>query len=197
MQRLNFYRYFFVLFFSLFATILYAQNDSDPFSLEQLMGFMAKHEEIHATFVEKKYISGVNMPVESSGELEFIAPSTMVRNTLQPKPEIFKLTDDTITMERKSKMRSLQIADYPELAIHFEGIRALLGGNVDGMTSLYKVHLTGTPADWELLLRPLKEGTALKTISLNGSQDNVKSVEVQLEDGDYSIMQISRKVAAQ
>jgi len=197
MQRLNFYCYLFILFFSLFSTNLYAQNDTNPFSLEQLMGFMTKHKEIHATFVEKKYISGVNMPVESSGELEFIAPSTMVRNTLQPKPEMFKLTDNTITMERKGKMRSLQIEDYPELAIHFEGIRALLGGNADGMTRLYKVHLTGPSADWRLVLHPLKEGTTLKTISLNGSQDNVKSVEVQLEDGDYSIMQISRKNAAQ
>ena len=161
------------------------------------MGFMAKHKEIHATFVEKKYISGVNIPVESSGELGFIAPSTMVRNTLQPKPEMFKLTDNTITMERKGEMRSLRIEDYPELAIHFEGIRALLGGNTDSMTRLYEVHLTGTPADWELVLRPLKEGTALKTLSLNGNQDNVKSVEVQLEDGDYSIMQISRKHTTQ
>lgn len=161
------------------------------------MGFMAEHKEIHATFVEKKYISGVNVPVESSGELGFVAPSTIVKNTLQPKLEMFKLTDNTITMERKGKMRSLQIEDYPELAIHFEGIRALLGGDTDGMTRLYEAHLTGTPADWALVLRPLKEGMALKTLSLNGSQDNVRSVEVRLEDGDYSIMQISRKNTVQ
>ena len=156
------------------------------------MAFMAKHKEIHATFVEKKYINGIKIPVESSGTLEFVAPSTMIKKTMLPKPEMFKLTDNTITMERKGKMRSLQVEDYPDLAIYFEGIRALLGGNTDGMTRLYKACLTGSAADWELVLHPLKEGMTLKTLSLNGDQDNVKSVKVQLKDGDYSIMYISR-----
>ncbi len=154
---------------------------------------MAKHKEIHATFIEKKYINGIKIPVESSGMLEFVAPSTMIKKTMLPKPEMFKLMDNTITVERKGKMRSLQVEDYPELAIYFEGVRALLGGNTDDMTRLYKVCLTGSSTDWELVLHPLKEKMGLKAVSLDGDQDNVKSVKVQLEDGDYSIMYISRK----
>jgi len=197
MLRLNDLRYLFTLFSCLFATNLYAQNAMDQFSLEQLMQIMVKHKEIQATFVEKKYIKGVNIPVESSGELGFIAPSTIVKNTLQPQPEMLKLTGNTITMERMGKTRILQIQDYPELGTHFEGMRALLAGNADEMTRLYKVCLTGTSADWKLVLSPLQAGTALKTLSLNGSQNHVKSVEVQLEDGDYSIMQVSRKDTTQ
>lgn len=197
MQRLNFCRYLFVVLSAFFSAGLYAQNATNQFSLEQLMQFMIKHKEIHATFVEKKYIKGVNVPVESSGELRFIAPSTIVRSTLQPKPEMFRLENGTITMERMGKTRSLQVEDYPELGIHFEGIRALLAGNINQMIRLYSAHLTGTPTDWELVLSPVQEGTTLKTLSLNGDQDNVKSVQVQLEDGDYSIMQITRKDAVQ
>ena len=195
MQRLNLYRLLILPFF--FSTSLLAQNMTEQFSLEQLMALMAKHKEIHATFVEKKYIGGVKMPIESSGELKFIAPTTMIRNTLQPKPEIFQLADDTITLERKGKTHSLQVEDYPELAIYFEGMRTLLSGNVDGMTSLYKVDFAGTPAEWELVLHPLEKGMTLKALRLNGSQDYVQSVEVQMEDGDYSIMQISRQDGVQ
>ena len=187
------YRYLWALFLCLLTFNSYAQTEADRVNLQQLMQFMAKHKEIHATFVENKYIKGVDVPLESSGDLMFIAPSTMVRNTLQPKPEMFKLTGNTITVERMGKKHSLQIDDYPEISLHFEGMRALLAGDLERLTSLYLVELTGTFADWKLVLSPLQRETTLKSLNLNGSHDHVKSVEVHLKDGDYSIMQVSRK----
>lgn len=155
------------------------------------METMAKHEQVHATFVEKKYIKGVNEPVESSGKLGFIAPTTIIKNTLQPIPEIFKLTNNFMIVKRKGRTRSFQIHDFPELGAHFEGIRALLAGDADGMKRLYKVNLTGTSTNWKLVLHPMQTDTALKMLNLIGSQNNVESVEIHLEDGDYSIMQLS------
>lgn len=187
------YRYLWALFLCLLTFNGYAQIEADRVNLQQLMQFMAKHKEIHATFVENKYIKGVDAPLESSGDLMFIAPSTMVRNTLQPKPEMFKLTGNTITVERMGKKHSLQIDDYPEISLHFEGMRALLAGDLERLTDLYLVELTGTFADWKLVLSPLQRETTLKSLNLNGSHDHVKSVEVHLKDGDYSIMQVSRK----
>ncbi len=87
--------------------------------------------EIRATFAESKYIKGIDVPLESSEELMFMAPSTMIRHTLQPKPEILKLTGDTITVERMGKTHSLRIDDYPEISLHFEGVRALLAGDAE------------------------------------------------------------------
>lgn len=188
------YQYWFAVFLFLLAFNIYAQDETDQISFNQLMQFMAKHKEIHATFVENKYIKGVDVPLESSGDLMFIAPSTMVRNTLQPKPEMFKLTGNTITVERMGKKHSLQIDDYPEISLHFEGVRALLAGDTERLTYLYSVKLTGAFTDWKLVLNPLQQGTALKSLNLNGNHDSVKSVEVHLEDGDYSIMQISKKM---
>lgn len=187
------FRYLWALFLYLLTFSSYAQIETDQVNLQQLMQFMAKHKEIHATFVESKYIKGVDVPLESSGDLMFLAPSTIVRNTLQPIPEMFKLTGNTITLERMGKKYSLQIDDYPEISLHFEGMRALLAGDLERLTYLYLVELTGTFADWKLVLTPLQRRTTLKSLNLNGSHDHVKSVEVHLEDGDYSIMQVSRK----
>lgn len=187
------YRYLTAVFFSLFALNLLAEDETDRISLKQLVRFMAEHKEIHATFEEKKYIKGVNAPIESSGELVFVAPSTMIRNTLHPKPEMFKMAGNTITMERQGKTRSLYIDDYPEISLHFEGMRALLAGDVERLTYLYAVKLTGTLSDWKLALSPFQRDTMLETLNLNGSRGIVKTVEVRLKDGDYSIMSVSKK----
>lgn len=73
-------------------------------------------------------------------------------------------------------------------------IRALLAGDVERLRSLYVIELEGTLINWKLVFSPLQKGTTLKSLNINGKHDNVKSVEVRLEDGDYSIMQVSRKV---
>lgn len=197
MQRMSHYQYWFAGLLLLLSSNIRAQVEADQISLDQLMQFMAKHKEIHATFVENKYIKGVDVPLESSGELMFMAPSTMIRNTLLPKPEMLKLTGNTVTVERMGRKHNLQIDDYPEISLHFEGVRALLAGDVERLTHLYHVELTGTPVDWKLVLSPLRQGTALKSLNLLGSHDSVKAVEVHLEDGDYSIMQVSRKDVAE
>jgi len=190
----NCYQFCFALFLFSFTFNINAQIETDQISLNQLIQFMAKHKEIHATFTEIKYIKGVNVPLESSGNLTFISPSTIIRNTLQPKPEMFNLTGNAITIKRMDKEYSLQIDDYPEISLYFEGIRALLAGDVERLRSLYIIELEGTLVDWKLVFSPLQKGTTLKSLNINGKHDNVRSVEVRLEDGDYSIMQVSRKV---
>ena len=194
MERVNCYQFCFALFLFSFTFNINAQIETDQISLNQLIQFMAKHKEIHATFTEIKYIKGVNVPLESSGNLTFISPSTIIRNTLQPKPEMFNLTGNAITIKRMDKEYSLQIDDYPEISLYFEGIRALLAGDVERWRSLYIIELEGTLVDWKLVFSPLQKGTTLKSLNINGKHDNVRSVEVRLEDGDYSIMQVSRKV---
>jgi len=198
MERVSCYQFCFALFLFLFLFLfsfkINAQIETDQISLNQLIQFMAKHKEIHATFTEIKYIKGVNVPLESSGNLTFISPSTIVRNTLQPKPEMFNLTGNTITIKRMGKEYSLQIDDYPEITLYFEGIRALLAGDIERLRSLYIIELEGTLIDWKLVFSPLQKGTTLKSLNINGKHDNVKSVEVRLEDGDYSIMQVNKKV---
>jgi len=194
MERVNCYQFCFALFLFSFTFNINAQIETDQISLNQLIQFMAKHKEIHATFTEIKYIKGVNVPLESSGNLTFISPSTIIRNTLQPKPEMFNLTGNAITIKRMDKEYSLQIDDYPEISLYFEGIRALLVGDVERLRSLYIIELEGTLVDWKLVFSPLQKGTTLKSLNINGKHDNVRSVEVRLEDGDYSIMQVSRKV---
>src|SRR6478736_4239611 len=68
-------------------------------SLDQLMQSLAKVRSAHATFIEKKYLSMLDRPVESSGELFYEAPDQLEKKTVKPKPETLKRDGNAVTVE--------------------------------------------------------------------------------------------------
>jgi hypothetical protein len=55
------------------------------FDVAQLMGDLAKLKGGKAKFVEKKYISLLDKPLISTGEMNFTAPDRLEKRTLTPK----------------------------------------------------------------------------------------------------------------
>jgi hypothetical protein len=155
---------------------------------------MSGQTRVATTFTEKKFIKGLDAPIESSGELGFEAPSRMVKRTLRPKLETLTLDKRMITVERGRQQRTLSLDDYPELAVHIEGIRACLAGDRAALERIYRVELGGSAAQWKMTLVPLNEKAAeqVRAIHLDGEQADIRTVRVQLVDGDSSIMQIAR-----
>ena len=163
------------------------------FNLETLFLLMNAQTRVVTTFTEKKFIKGLDAPIESSGELGFEAPSRMVKRTLLPKPETLTLDDRIVTAERGRQVRSLSLDDYPELAVHIEGLRACLAGDRAALERVYSVELSGSTAHWRMTLVPRNEKAAaqVKAIHLDGEQADIRTVQVLLTDGDSSIMHIA------
>ena len=167
------------------------------FNLDSLLALMSVQTRVANTFTEKKFIKGLHAPIESSGELSFEAPSRMLKRTLLPKPETLRLDDRTVTVERGRQVRTLPLDDYPELAVHIEGIRACMAGDRVALEKFYRVELSGSPMQWKMTLTPLNEKAAeqVLAIHLSGEQADVRQVQVLLTDGDSSIMTISRPLS--
>jgi hypothetical protein len=164
------------------------------FNLEALFALMNGQTRVTTTFLEKKFIKGLDAPVESSGELGFEAPSRMVKRTLRPKLETLTLDGREATVERGRQVRTVSLDDYPEIAVHVEGIRACLAGDRAALERIYRVELSGSAAQWRLTLAPLNEKAAaqVKAIYLSGEQADIRTVQVLLADGDSSLMSIER-----
>ena len=164
------------------------------FNLDSLLALMRGQPRVTSTFTEKKFIKGLDAPIESSGELSFEAPARIVKRTLIPRLETLQLNDRTVTIERGRQVRTLSFDDYPELAVHIEGVRASLAGDRVALEQFYLVELSGNPAQWKMILFPLKEKAAAQVtaIQLDGEQADIRRVQVLLKDGDSSIMTISR-----
>jgi hypothetical protein len=154
---------------------------------------LAKQAPSRATFVEKKYLSILDRPVESSGELTFTPPDRLEKKTLLPKPERVLVDRETVTLERGGKRHQLRLRENPAVAVLVESIRGTLAGDLAALTRTYSVGLDGTPARWRLILRPLDPalGTLVERVEIAGREARVSAVEIFQADGDRSVMTLS------
>lgn len=161
--------------------------------LDDLMQLLAQTKSSQARFVERKYISMLDKPVESSGELSFTAPDRMEMRTLKPKKQSLLLDGNQLTMEQDGRQQTVSLRSYPEVAAFIEGIRGTLAGNGQALQASYQVHLVGTPARWQLMLVPRELGMSriISRVRIGGSQGAVTLVAYDYADGDRSEMQIT------
>ncbi|HJX58060.1 MAG TPA: LolA-related protein [Thiobacillus sp.] len=176
------------------ALLISPSVQAAPLSIAQLMANLAKNPQGAATFTEKKFIAILEQPIESSGELLFIAPARLEKRTLKPRPETMVLDGDTLTLERGRRKHVLQLKDYPEVAGMIESIRATLAGDRKALERVYHLVLDGGQERWTLVLTPLdpKVGAVIARIRMEGVKDVVRSVEIIQADGDRSLMTIEQ-----
>lgn len=179
----------------LFGAVLLAGTSvgqAAEWQLGELMQLLAQTKSGHARFVERKYIAMLDKPVESSGELSFSAPDRMEMRTLKPKKQAMLLDGNRLTLEQDGRQKTVSLQSYPEVAAFVEGIRGTLAGDRQALEKVYKVHLIGTPARWQLMLVPREPSMnrIISGIRIGGSQGEVLSVAYDHADGDRSEMQI-------
>jgi hypothetical protein len=163
---------------------------ADELGVAQLFETLARNKPGRATFVERKYLSLLDKPVESRGELAFTPPDRLEKRTLSPKAERVVVDHERITLERAGKTYSMGLHDNPAVAVLVESIRATLAGDLPGLTRTYSAAVSGDGARWKLLLRPLDPavGTLVERIEISGGGSDVKTVEIFQADGDRSVM---------
>ena len=164
------------------------------FTIGQLMAALADNKHGAATFTEKKYISILDQPVESSGELLFVPPGRLEKRTLKPKVETLVLDGDVLTVERQTQKHVLRLKDYPEVAGMIESIRATLAGDRKALEQVYHVGLEGTRERWALVLTPLdtRVGSVIARIRMDGARDEVRTIAILQADGDRSVMSVQK-----
>ncbi|WGY68036.1 outer membrane lipoprotein carrier protein LolA [Burkholderia cepacia] len=174
------------------AVPAHAADTAPAWNLDRLMSTLAQHKSGRATFTETKYLSIATQPVESSGELVFVAPDHLEKHTLSPKPEHLVVDGDMLTVERNNRKFTLALARYPELGAFIDSIRATLAGNRFALEQVYKVALAGHGDDWTLTLTPLDSRMlkVVSTITLDGTRDVLRSVAIRQADGDHSVMRL-------
>ena len=176
---------------SLLASTVHAA-DVSGWTLDRLMSTLAHNKSGRATFTETKTLSIAAQPIESSGELVFVAPDHLEKHTLRPKPEHLVIDGNTLTVERNQRKFSMPLGQYPELAAFIESIRATLAGNRYALEAVYKVTISGRGDDWTLTLTPIdtRMQKVVSTITLDGTRDMLRSVTIRQADGDHSLMRL-------
>ncbi len=161
--------------------------------LDQLMALMAQRRHGEADFSEKKYLSVLKQPLESSGLLIYDAPDHLEQRTTLPRPQAVVLDHGIVTMHIGQRERVLRLADYPQLAPLIDSIRATLAGDRAALERVFVLDFSGTLEHWQLRLEPRAAAltATLKHIDMQGQRDAVHEVQVWQSDGDHSVMSIT------
>jgi hypothetical protein len=168
-------------------------GDDAGAELDRLMSLMAQRRHGEADFSEKKYLSMLKQPLESSGLLIYDAPDHLEQRTTLPRPQSVVLDHGIVTMHIGHRERVLRLADYPQLAPLIDSIRATLAGDRAALERVFQLDFSGTLERWQLRLEPRDAQLAatLKRIDLQGERDAVHQVDVLQSDGDHSVMSIT------
>lgn len=183
------------LFRACVAIALIAASTSTPalaFDLPGLMTQLAQRRSGEATFTEQRFIKGLDRPLSASGVLAFSAPDRFVRRTLKPRPESMTVEGNTITLTRGSRSRRFTLDAAPEMVAVVEAFRGTLTGNEQTLQRFFAPALTGTADEWVLDLVPVDAALAqrVRRIRIGGSGADMNRIEIELADGDRSVMTI-------
>lgn len=164
-------------------------------SIDQLMGGLAQIKTAKAKFTEIKYISALDSPVESAGELIYVAPDKLEKRTVRPRPELMQIDGEMLVLERGKRKFTMQIQEMPELAALIDSIRGTLAGDRKSLERNFAIGLTGTREKWTLSMRPnnAKAMQVIKLIEVSGSKAEILEIEVLQADGDRSIMAMEKR----
>lgn len=166
---------------------------AQQWDVDALMQLLAQTRSSRATFEEKKYLSAVELPLESSGELIYQAPDRLEKRTIRPQPESLVLDKDVLVFERQGRKRSIPLQSYPEVGMFVESIRATLAGDQPALARHYKIELKGKAERWTLLLQPLqaKAAALVSQVRMNGQRERINTIEILQGNGDRSVMGIT------
>jgi hypothetical protein len=171
-----------------------ASAASNTWGLPQLMQSLAQMQASQGRFVEKKYLSVLNKPLESSGTLSFQAPGHLEKHTLVPKVEHLVLDQGVLTIDNESRniKRTLVLQEYPAVWAFVESIRSTLAGDLPTLERFYQIELEGDAAKWRMQLVPREQKTraVVRQIVITGRGNRVTGIETFESNADHSMMKV-------
>lgn len=175
-----------------FAVLCPGLADAAPDLVGQVMALMAQRRHGEADFEQVQFLAALRTPLRSHGTLSFDAPDHLEERTFGSHPQSAILDGGELTLRSGSRHRTLQLADFPQLAPLLESIRATLAGDRPSLERHFEITSSGTVDHWQLRLLPRGSPGAplVRSVRIAGEADAVLEVEIIQADGDHSLMKI-------
>jgi len=142
-------------------------------------------------FREQRHNSLLKEPMVLTGYLEYLEAGRLRKVIETPFEEAFLITDNYIEIERDGKTRRLSVGKSRALRIMLGGVEAILAGQTDRLSKLFRYELAGESDAWTLRLEPLskKVSAHMTTMFIKGDADSANSIRLELKHGEWSLME--------
>jgi hypothetical protein len=164
---------------------------ADGFSLETLMGIMARAPARRAAFTETRRFAALDGTLESRGHLSY-TPGHLEKITDWPQPERLEIDGDRIVITAGNDApRVVELGMAPALRVFIDAIRGPLSGDLASLQHTFHCVVTGGPDGWRLTLVPRDGTQLLRSVQIEGHGDMVGRIAVVQANGDTQVMVIT------
>lgn len=143
-------------------------------------------------FHEERHNQMLKEPLVLNGYLEYLEEGHLRKVVESPFQEAFRIEGDQIEIQRDGGTKVFAIKKSRSLRAMLVGIEAILAGQVDQLSAIFFVELSGTDDDWFMLLTPRSKRIAKQLIRLQvtGDAEAVTSIRIELAGGEWHQMEI-------
>lgn len=157
----------------------------------QLLAALAGAVPERIAYSETRRLAYLDMPLTSTGELEF-RPPDWLRRSVQGSGESYVITGDAVRIEGNGARREVPLDLHPALRAFAESLRATLAGDLPRLQRYFTVELQGSEPAWRLHLRPRDASVAsvIQSIELSGNGTTLRRIETREAGGDVTITEL-------
>jgi hypothetical protein len=174
------------------AALLLTVLPAAAIELGGVMALLAQRKSGEARFTEERWVSNLDRSLQSSGTLSFSAPDQFARHTERPRPESMEVRGNLLVLRRGDRTRQMTLDTVPELAALVDGLRGTLNGDAEALRRHFRTEVSGNSSLWTLALTPLDSRlrAQVNQLEISGSGADIRSIELRLNGGDRSLMQV-------
>ncbi len=156
--------------------------------VDELFTLLAQRQHGHVRFREEQFLSMLDAPLESSGELRYDAPDRLEKHIERPRPETLVLEHGVLRVQRGHRTLVTPLARQPAALALVDSVRALLAGDRPSLERLFQLAFSGPLEDWTLTLTPRDADAArtVRRIVVTGAGATVHEIDITAADGDRS-----------
>lgn len=170
-----------------------AGGDDAAWTLDRLMGALARTSTGTVRFVEERHFQLLSEPLILEGTLSY-AGGRLEKRTLKPERELAIIENGRMRVSSPalSRPRTVLLSDVPALETFISSLRATLEGDLDRLKRDFWVGFKASGADWRMTLTPLSQ-TAREEINdvlISGRGVRIASIEIIEGDGDRTIIRL-------
>jgi len=191
MMKINRNFYILSIFLSAMAlpTISIAENND----LMRVLEDLASVKQSTSEFTEIKEYGFLNEKIKLTGQLKYIAPETLIKKTIYPKAESFKVTGNELMIQQADGTEhKLLLTNYPVIEVFIEAYRGVLSGNLRKLNNYYRLEYVATGTSWKIKLTPIDNDALeyIEIIIVEGVGSNINKVTTIESGGDKSVLTI-------
>ena len=154
--------------------------------VEKIPALLAKPKVLCGRFEQTKQLAGLKKPLMSNGRFCVVADKGVLWRTLQPFPNIVRLTRDEIMQSQGERVTMrLNAKQEPTVRLMNSVLFSLLAGDFGQLEKFFDLTGNVNKNDWSVTLKPREPGLAkaLGAISIEGSS-YVTNIAIDEASGD-------------